>query len=646
MRDGERDGALAARWTANAAAPIAGVTAVGGGGGGGGGADRDRGGHGGAAVSGGVTAAPPRNVSWESFGSGSSGGSQLSGGGSAANPMVLPGGMGVWAAPGTATSAGGTASAGFPGLGWRMGADGHRALSDAAPHPEDGAGPEALAWRSMRSGSGAGASALPEDHRRETGAYWPTAAAFLPQMYDDAAKASLPTGDASAYTASLPATAKRSAGANGSSARDTRLPRRSASFASLHVGATVPSPAPPTSPVPSLLESSARLVLEELKREKALLEPLREQVPRVWFMLGAEVHRVSKILRQSSAPSQLESYGAARSTSHPQLGLAAERNVGGLLPRSPSHGGLLSGDPVRYDDSDGIDAYRLQEMTRFLERDMYLGGAIEAAAPLTPVAEHCGEMPKRGALGRVPSASALASASAHAVNSGDQHDHVGGTRPIVRKRCRIPVPTDQYPDFNFVGRLLGPRGATLKKLENETGCKIMIRGRGSIRKDKEAEVMGKPGWEHVFSEPLHVILEAEMEEDAADEALRRARESLELLLVPVPEELDTLKRQQLRELAILNGTFRGSVSDSALGWPTPTPLPTSSSAVALGGAPLESGPANAPGSGGHARRLRRSFSLASGHAGGGTAAVPEYTPFGSGLELPELNPPPPSRPEN
>eukprot|EP00166_Cyanidium_caldarium_P005068 ctg_5857.g675 len=330
-----------------------------------------------------------------------------------------------------------------------MGADRYRALSDAAPHPEDGAGPEALAWRPMRSGRGAGASAFPDDHHGETGAYWPTAAAFLPQMYDDSARASLPTGDASGHTASLPTAAKRSAGANGSNARDTRLPRRSASFASLHVGATAPSPPPPTSPVPSLLESSARLVLEELKREKALLEPLREQVPRVWFMLGAEVHRVSKILRQSSAPSQLESYGAARNTSHPQLAPTTERNVGGLLPRSPSHGGLLSSDPMRYDDSDGVDAYRLQEMTRFLERDMYLSGAAEAAAPLRPVAEHCGEMPKRGALGRVPSALALASASTHAVNSGDQHDHVGGTRPMVRKRCRIPVPTDQYPDFNF-----------------------------------------------------------------------------------------------------------------------------------------------------------------------------------------------------
>jgi hypothetical protein len=135
----------------------------------------------------------------------------------------------------------------------------------------------------------------------------------------------------------------------------------------------------------------------------------------------------------------------------------------------------------------------------------------------------------------------------------------------ARKRIRLKVPAEKYPEYNFVGRLLGPRGATLKKLERDTGCKIMIRGRGSIRKDKEADVRGKPGWEHVFNENLHVVIEVS---DAPDEpyaarALTLAKEAVELLLVPVPEEKDSLKRQQLRDLAILNGTFRASDSPAA-----------------------------------------------------------------------------------
>ena len=43
------------------------------------------------------------------------------------------------------------------------------------------------------------------------------------------------------------------------------------------------------------------------------------------------------------------------------------------------------------------------------------------------------------------------------------------------------VPVEQYPEYNFVGRILGPRGLTAKQLEQDTGCKIMVRGRGSMR---------------------------------------------------------------------------------------------------------------------------------------------------------------------
>lgn len=138
-----------------------------------------------------------------------------------------------------------------------------------------------------------------------------------------------------------------------------------------------------------------------------------------------------------------------------------------------------------------------------------------------------------------------------------------------RQRVRLRVPAERYPSYNFVGRLLGPRGTTLKRLERETGCRIMIRGRGSIRKDKEAAVRGKPGWEHVFEDVLHVVIEvaAPMPDAAAAALLARARETVALLLVPVPDADDGLKRHQLRVLAILNGTFR----QAEAGTPPATP---------------------------------------------------------------------------
>lgn len=47
-----------------------------------------------------------------------------------------------------------------------------------------------------------------------------------------------------------------------------------------------------------------------------------------------------------------------------------------------------------------------------------------------------------------------------------------------------------FLQFNFVGRILGPRGMTAKQLEQETGCKIMVRGRGSMRDKKKVVNLG------------------------------------------------------------------------------------------------------------------------------------------------------------
>ena len=46
------------------------------------------------------------------------------------------------------------------------------------------------------------------------------------------------------------------------------------------------------------------------------------------------------------------------------------------------------------------------------------------------------------------------------------------------------IPVLQNPNVNFMGLLIGPRGNSLKKLEEETGTKIMIRGKGSVKEGK------------------------------------------------------------------------------------------------------------------------------------------------------------------
>ncbi|KAK1297432.1 KH domain-containing protein [Acorus calamus] len=52
---------------------------------------------------------------------------------------------------------------------------------------------------------------------------------------------------------------------------------------------------------------------------------------------------------------------------------------------------------------------------------------------------------------------------------------------IIKKTMRVDIPVDKYPTYNFVGRLLGPRGNSLKRVEANTECRVLIRGRGSIK---------------------------------------------------------------------------------------------------------------------------------------------------------------------
>ncbi|KAL3577422.1 hypothetical protein D5086_022705 [Populus alba] len=133
----------------------------------------------------------------------------------------------------------------------------------------------------------------------------------------------------------------------------------------------------------------------------------------------------------------------------------------------------------------------------------------------------------------------------------------GSSSGLTAKRTiRVDIPVDKYPNYNFVGRLLGPRGNSLKRVEASTDCRVLIRGRGSIKDPAKEEMMrGKPGYEHL-NEPLHILVEGELPVEIVDARLMQAREILEDLLKPVDESQDYYKKQQLRELAMINGTLR------------------------------------------------------------------------------------------
>ncbi|KAG6522946.1 hypothetical protein ZIOFF_020103 [Zingiber officinale] len=103
----------------------------------------------------------------------------------------------------------------------------------------------------------------------------------------------------------------------------------------------------------------------------------------------------------------------------------------------------------------------------------------------------------------------------------------------LKKILRLEIPVDAYPSFNFVGRLLGPRGNSLKRIEASTGCRIYIRGSGSIKDPvQENKLRGRSGYEHL-NDPLHILIEAELPANVIDRRLRDAQEIIEELLKPV-----------------------------------------------------------------------------------------------------------------
>ena len=57
-------------------------------------------------------------------------------------------------------------------------------------------------------------------------------------------------------------------------------------------------------------------------------------------------------------------------------------------------------------------------------------------------------------------------------------------RRSQRPQDKVYIPVKEFPEINFFGLLVGPRGNSLKKMERESGAKISIRGKGSVKEGK------------------------------------------------------------------------------------------------------------------------------------------------------------------
>ncbi|CAJ1954582.1 unnamed protein product [Cylindrotheca closterium] len=119
-----------------------------------------------------------------------------------------------------------------------------------------------------------------------------------------------------------------------------------------------------------------------------------------------------------------------------------------------------------------------------------------------------------------------------------------------RKRTKkVRIPVEQHPQYNFIGLIIGPRGKTQKDLEAKTGCKIAIRGKGSVKEGARGRRDGK--LTESDDEPLHVVITGDDQR-----SVDAATDMIEQMLVVIDDEKNVHKQQQLRELALLNGTLK------------------------------------------------------------------------------------------
>ncbi|XP_039152433.1 KH domain-containing, RNA-binding, signal transduction-associated protein 2-like [Drosophila simulans] len=109
------------------------------------------------------------------------------------------------------------------------------------------------------------------------------------------------------------------------------------------------------------------------------------------------------------------------------------------------------------------------------------------------------------------------------------------------------VPVNQYPKFNFIGKILGPKGNSLRRLQEETQCKIAIKGRGSMRdrnKEEQLRSTGDPRYAHLQK---NLFLEVSTVANPAECYVRIASALAEIRKYLIPDKNDAVSHEQLCE---------------------------------------------------------------------------------------------------
>ncbi|XP_060531910.1 KH domain-containing, RNA-binding, signal transduction-associated protein 2 isoform X2 [Cylas formicarius] len=121
----------------------------------------------------------------------------------------------------------------------------------------------------------------------------------------------------------------------------------------------------------------------------------------------------------------------------------------------------------------------------------------------------------------------------------------------IKVTVKVLVPIREHPKFNFVGKLLGPKGNSMKRLQEETMCRMAILGKGSMKDRNREEELRKsfdPKYAHLYDD-LHVEISAFG--PPAESYARIAFALAEVRKYLVPDSNDHIRQEQMKELEIL-----------------------------------------------------------------------------------------------
>ncbi|CAB3374342.1 Hypothetical predicted protein [Cloeon dipterum] len=188
--------------------------------------------------------------------------------------------------------------------------------------------------------------------------------------------------------------------------------------------------------------------------------------------------------------------------------------------------------------------------------------------------------------------------STHFPRSREERRMIDITRDKpIKVTVRVVVPVRDHPKFNFVGKLLGPKGNSLKRLQEETMTKMAILGRGSMRdkqKEEELRASNDPKFSHL-NDDLHVEVTAFA--PPAEAHARIAYALAEIRRFLVPDYNDEIRQEQMWEMQVLKNRQRSSgaecegaecaSSSASSGSPSPPPPQLSGSPPSGKGSPQQ-----------------------------------------------------------